>query len=102
MPQPIGDELARRPGDVQVQGLDGGTGVTGKGQVLQFAVFGQQVAMMITCQCPVPLAVQFGAVTQALDDLLQTQAVTSGDQSVMEVAVSSYPLRVGAGVRSKM
>jgi hypothetical protein len=33
---------------------------------------------------------------------LQTQAVTSGDQSVMEVAVSSYPLRVGAGVRSKM
>jgi hypothetical protein len=41
MPDRIGDELARRPGDVRVQGLDGGTGVTGKGQVLQFAVFGR-------------------------------------------------------------
>jgi hypothetical protein len=41
MAERIGDELARRPGDVQVQGLDGGTGVTGKGQVLQFAVFGR-------------------------------------------------------------
>lgn len=95
MPEPIGDELARRPGDVQVQDLDGGTGVTGKGQVLQFAMLGQQVAIMITHQRPVPLAVQFGAVTQALDDRLQARVVTSGHQSVMEVAVWRYPLLVG-------
>jgi hypothetical protein len=69
MPERSGEELARRAGAVRVQGLDGGSGVRGGARVLEFAVFGQQVAMVITCQCPVPLAVRFGAVTQALDDL---------------------------------
>ena len=44
----IGDEVGRRPVDVRVQRLGGASGVASKRQILQFAVFGSQVAAMIT------------------------------------------------------
>jgi hypothetical protein len=88
----VGDQLIRRPLDVEGQRLDGGVGVAGQGQIHELAMFGGQVAVAIGSQRPPPPPIQLGTGTQAQDNFLQAGIVAARSKGLMKVAVANAPL----------
>jgi len=95
----VGNESFRGPFDVIGQSLDGAVGVASQGQILQLAMFGGQVALMIVGQRPPPPPVQLGTVTQSQDNPVQAGIVAARGQGPMKVMVRGRPWLMEPSVR---
>jgi hypothetical protein len=82
----VRDQQGRGALDVLAQHGDGTVRVPGQGEVLELAVFGGQVAVVIVGEHPVPPAVGLGAVPQRPGDRLEPAVAAAGQQRLMEIA----------------